>query len=161
MNWLRGSSGATFDDDDAFVPEHLPIPGSFLQGHEVLGGEDHVAVHLTAQDLFEEYGVYDVTFGYNLARLNLDQRHPDAGFRYALDAADRSILRAEFTPTTEFCPQADTLTTGAFRAWNRSEAVPYDVVMVRVAESHQSSEATNRRLRELEAEYRETGVLDQ
>ncbi|ELZ61003.1 hypothetical protein C467_01973 [Halorubrum hochstenium ATCC 700873] len=79
--------------------------------------------------------VYDMTFDCNLARLNLDTRHEDAGFRYAVERGDAPdtadavaaedaavgadrVLRAESTPTTAFCPQTHTLTVGAFRAWN-------------------------------------------
>jgi hypothetical protein len=47
----------------------------------VLVGDDHAAFHRLTRDIFEERGVHDATFGYNLARLNLDARHPDAGFR--------------------------------------------------------------------------------
>ena len=57
--------------------------------------------------------MYDVTFDYNLARLNLDTRHENAGYRYAEEADDPSVLRAEFTPTTPFCPQTHTLTVGS------------------------------------------------
>lgn len=76
-----------------------------------------------------------MTFDCNLARLNLDTRHEDAGFRYAVERGDAPdtadavaaedaavgadrVLRAESTPTTAFCPQTHTLTVGAFRAWN-------------------------------------------
>lgn len=142
-----GSRADRFDDIDQFVPEHLPDPDAFLDGHRVLDGDDHVAVHRVARDLFEARGVYDVTFGYNLARLNLDQRHPDAGFRYAVDRDDPSVLRAEFTPTTPFCPQSKTLTVGAFRAWNGlADRHDYDRVRVRVAPMHQQADAINAEL---------------
>jgi len=69
-----------------------------------------------------------MTFNYNLARLNLDTRHTGAGYRYAVERDDADdaveaedidrVLRAEFTPTTLFCPQTHTLTIGSFRAWN-------------------------------------------
>jgi len=91
MSFLGGSE-PQFDPADAFVPEHIPEPGAFLAGHDVLGGRDHVALHRTAADAFEEYGVYDATFGYNLARLNRDPRHTDAGFRYAEEADDPTTL---------------------------------------------------------------------
>jgi hypothetical protein len=167
-----GSDPETFDEDDAFVPEHLPKPGEFLEAQELLVGDDHVGVHEIARDLFEERGVYDMTFDYNLARLNLDSRHENAGFRYAeeRDSGDRgeggdgsdadAVLRAEFTPTTAFCPQTHTLTIGAFRAWNGlSERHDYDLVRIRAAPFHHQSESINERLRSLEAEYRETGEL--
>lgn len=99
--------GAHFDDRDAFVRETIPDPGPLLDGRTVLTDEDHVAVHDVARDVFEERGVYGATFGYNLAKLNRDRRHPGAGFRYATDVDDASTLLAEFTPTTPFCPQAD------------------------------------------------------
>ncbi|QLC35294.1 hypothetical protein EFA46_013585 (plasmid) [Halarchaeum sp. CBA1220] len=159
MRSFFGGGGAdeAFDDRGSFVPAHIPEPGPFLDDAEVLTGDDHVAVHETARECFEERGVYDVTFGYNLARLNLDQRHPDAGFRYGVDGDD---LRAEFTPTTEFCPQSDTLTVGAFRAWNGlEERHDYDLVRVRVAPSHQRADAVNDRLAALEDAYVETGEL--
>jgi hypothetical protein len=155
-----GSDDATFDEDGEFVPEHLPEPGTFLDGHDVLAGDDHVAVHDIARDLFEERGVYDMTFGYNLARLNVDTRHPGAGFRYAEEADDPAVLRAEFTPTTAFCPQTHTLTVGAFRAWNGlAERHDYEIVRIRAAPMHQESDAVNEQLRSLEAEYRETGTV--
>jgi len=159
LSGIRGDdSDSGFDPRDAFVDERLPDPGEFLTG-EVLTGRDHAAFHRLTQALFEERGVYDMTFGYNLARLNHDQRHPDAGFRYAREAED-SVLRAEFTPTTEFCPQSDTLTTGAFRAWNGlTDRHEYDLVKVRVAPMHHQSESINEKLRDLEAEFRETGEV--
>lgn len=143
----RGDDGETgFDDYDDFVPEHLPEPGPALADHDVLEGEDHVRIHQTARDIFEERGVYDSTFGYNLAKLNLDRRHPDAGFRYGVDG---SVLIAEFTPTTAFCPQSDVLTTGAHRAWNGiSDRHEFEQVEVRVAPMHQHSQAINRDLTE-------------
>lgn len=151
---------AAFDAYDEFVPEHLPEPGAFLEGHRTLWGRAHAAFHRLTRECFEERGVYDVTFGYNLARLNLDARHPDAGFRYAVEADDPAVLRAAFTPTTEFCPQSTTLATGAFRAWNGlRERHEYDLVRVRVDEMHHESAATNRHLEGLEATFLETGEL--
>ncbi|ELZ65679.1 hypothetical protein C457_16107 [Haloferax prahovense DSM 18310] len=147
-----GSRADRFDDSDQFVPEHLPDPDAFLDGHRVLEGDDHVAVHRVARELFEDRGVYDVTFGYNLARLNLDRRHPNAGFRYAEDRDDPSVLRAEFTPTTPFCPQSKTLTVGAFRAWNGlADRHDYDRVRVRVAPMHQQAGAINAELDAMDA----------
>lgn len=146
------SSGSTasFDDDDEFVPEHLPAPGPDLQAHEVLEGEDHIEVHRMVRAIFEDRGVYDSTFGYNLATLNLDQRHPDAGFRYAVDDG---VLHAEFTPTTAFCPQSSLLTKAAHRALNDlAERHEYDRVEVYVAPMHNNSEAINEELGHLPTE---------
>jgi hypothetical protein len=158
--------GLGSDSDDALAPEGEfdpdvnPTPGTFLDGHDVLAGEAHVAFHETTRDLFEERGVYDMTFGYNLADLNLDTRHTEAGYRYAVDAADSNVLRAEFTPTTPFCPQSHTLTIGSFRAWNGlRERHDYELVRVRVDQMHQRHGAINDELADLEAEFRETGEL--
>lgn len=152
--------GALFDSYDEFVPEHVPAPDQFLDGHDVLVGEEHLAFHRLTAELFEERTVYDMTFNYNLARLNLDTRHTNAGYRYARQADDHAVLRAEFTPTTPFCPQTHTLTIGSFRAWNGlSERHEYDLVRVRAAPMHQQSGAINGQLEELEAEYLETGAV--
>ncbi|WP_336337299.1 hypothetical protein [Haloarcula brevis] len=159
LSGLRGGSDVGFDGYGAFVADHLPDPGPFLSETAVLSGADHAAFHRLTMDLFDERGVYDMTFGYNLARLNLDHRHPDAGFRYGREA-DEQVLRAEFTPTTEFCPQSDTLTVGAFRAWNGlSECHEYDLVRVRVSGEHHQSADINDKLRRLETQYRQTGKL--
>ncbi|SEQ36209.1 hypothetical protein [Natrinema salaciae] len=160
----RSASGSAddggFDDRGTFVPEHVPKPGAFLAGHDVLEGEDHVAFHDVTRALFEERGVYDATFGYNLARLNLDRRHPDAGYRYAVDADDPTVLRAEFSPTTEFCPQAEALVTGSFRAWNGlSDRHEYALVRVRVRPTHHQSDSLNEALEDLETRYRESGSV--
>lgn len=147
-----------FDSDDEFVPEHLPEAGPLLADHDVLTGEDHVVVHRMATELFEERGVYDVTFGYNLAQLNLDTRHPDAGYRYAEKRDDPSVLCAVFTPTTAFCPQSETLTKASFRAWNGlSEKHEYDLVKVRVDPMHQQSQTVNNLLENWETRYLESG----
>lgn len=166
MNWLRGGDSREdhFDEPDEFVPEHLPEPDGFLEGHDVLTGDRHLEIHAIARERFEQYGVYDMTFGYNLAKLNRDQRHPDAGFRYGEPADGSNELLASFTPTTKFCPQSDTLGIGAFRAWNRAsdgEKANHgcDIVRVRVHDMHQASDSTNDRLRELEAEYERTGQV--
>ncbi len=161
--------GSTFDEWDVFVPEHLPEPGPFLEGHDVLTGDDHVAFRATTRDVFEARGVYDATFGYNLARLDLDTRHPGAGFRYASERRghserserdDPSVLRAEFTPTTRFCPGSETLAKGSFRAWNGlADENDYDIVRVRVAPMHDEAERINRVLSQLEEAYRETGEV--
>jgi hypothetical protein len=149
-----------FDDLSAFVPDHLPEPNGFLDGHDVLTGADHVDVHTVTEELFEERGVYDMTFGYNLARLNLDSRHPNAGYRYAEEIDDPTVLRAEFTPTTVFCPQTHTLTIGSFRAWNGlAEHHDYELVRVRAHQMHHESEAINETLTEIEAQYAETGEI--
>jgi hypothetical protein len=157
--FLSGHTDTGFDDYDVFVPEHLPEPGDVLADHATLTGRDHAAVHRLARELFEKRGVYDVTFGYNLARLNLDHRHPDAGFRYARDSDDPYVLWAEFTPTTEFCPQSDTLTVGAFRAWNGlTDRHEFAIVRVRVTDHHRET-AINARLADLDARYLDTGEV--
>ena len=169
---------ALFDGYDEFVADHLPRAGEFLDSHDVLAGADHIAFHRLTRECFEERGVYDMTFDYNLARLNLDTRHGDAGFRYAVERGDAAdavdladadgdafdgggvdrVLRAEFTPTTAFCPQTHTLTVGAFRAWNGlADRHEYDLVRVRAAPMHNQSEAVNERLAELEESFLETG----
>lgn len=149
-----------FDPYDSFVPDTLPEPGGFLDGHDVLTGRDHAAFHRLTRDLFEERAVYDMTFGYNLARLNLDTRHAAAGFRYAVDADDPAVLRAEFTPTTPFCPQSHTLTLGSFRAWNGlAERHEYDLVAVRVDEMHNEAVAINGELKRVEREFERTGTI--
>lgn len=155
----RGTDAdAEFDEAGSFVPAHLPEPGPFLADATVLTDEAHVAVHATARELFEARGVYDITFGYNLAKLNRDRRHADAGFRYGRE--DATTLRAEFTPTTDFCPQGDTLAKAAFRAWNGlAERHGYDLVRVRIRPTHQSSETVNAALRGLEETFVETGSL--
>lgn len=109
-----------FDSYDEFVSDHNPMPDRFLEGHDVVVGSDHIAFHRLTRKLFEERKVYDMTFNYNLARLNLDTRHKNAGYRYTVedqsteDAIDGEsvdrVLLAEFTPTTPFCPQTHTLT---------------------------------------------------
>lgn len=138
-----------FGPYDVFEADILPEPGPFLLDCDVLVGRNHVAFHRLTRRLFEERGVYDGTFGYNLARLNIDRQHPDAGFRYA-EQSD-AVLRAEFTPTTAFCPQADALVVGAYRAWNgRPNTHEYDRVRVRVTPSHRQSETMNERLATLE-----------
>jgi hypothetical protein len=162
----------TFDEYDEFRLGHLPEPGPFLRGTDVLTGEDHADFHRLTRDIFEERGVYDATFGYNLARLNLDSRHPDAGWRYAhalvgdesdaddaddvdeVDDArkedDSSVLLAEFTPTPEFCPQSESLTVGAFRAWNGlGDRHDYDRVLAAVSPMHHQSTEINEKLRKL------------
>ena len=150
----------TFAPEDAFTPAHLPDPGPFLAGADVLTGDEHVEFHATTRELFERRGVYDITFGYNLARLNRDTRHPDAGYRYAEDPENPGVLRAVFTPTTEFCPQTETLATGSFRAWNGcAEAHDYELVRVRVDPMHNEAETVNVALADLERKYRETGSL--
>lgn len=155
-----GGDENLFDDYDAFVPEHIPRVGEFLDGHDVLTGDQHNAFHKLTRDLFEERKVYDMTFNYNLARLNLDTRHENAGYRYAEQTDGSCVLRAEFTPTTPFCPQTHTLTMGSFRAWNGlSDRHDYDLVRVRAATMHHQSEAINDQLATLEAKYEETGTV--
>lgn len=156
-----GGGDASFDDAGTFVADHLPEPGPFLTEHDVLTGTEHCAVHATASSLFEERGVYDATFGYNLARLNLDQRHPDAGYRYAVDPSDgQRVLRAEFTPTTPFCPQSRALLVGSFRAWNGlTDRHSFDLVRVRVAPMHNESGVINDAVVELEQAFERTGTV--
>ena len=157
----RDGDGPEYDSYDELVPEHVPDPGPFLDG-DVLTGREHAAFHRATRDLFERRGVVDMTFGYNLARLNLDRRHPESGFRYAreTDSNGERVLRAEFTPTTEFCPQSDTLTLGAFRAWNGLDDYhEFDLVRVRVDPMHHQSATINGKLQQLETEYRETGEI--
>ena len=155
---FSGTDDAPFDRYHEFVRENLPEPGPFLDGHEILTGDRHTGFHRLTKRLFDERGVYDMTFGYNLARLNLDGRHPDAGYRYAEENDDRSTLRAEFTPTTPFCPQSHTLTIGSFRAWNGlSDRHEYDRVRVHVHPMHHQSAAINDRLDELDEQHRATG----
>lgn len=150
-----------FDEAGTYEPANVPEAGPFLVGHAVLTGRDHVEVHAHARDAFEEYGVYDATFGYNLARLNLDRRHTDAGLRYARDAADPTTLRVEFTPTTPFCPQSEALTRGTFRALNATAAHgPYESVLVRVHPMHNSADGINDALQRGEEHYEESGSLD-
>lgn len=147
-----------FDDYGEFVPDHIPEPGPFLEGHDVLTGDAHVTFHEVTKEVFEQRGVYDMTFNYNLARLNLDTRHENAGYRYAEEAGCNSVLRAEFTPTTPFCPQTHTLTKGSFRAWNgERDRHGYDLVKVRAAPMHHQSEGINAQLAERESQFRETG----
>ncbi|WP_255171563.1 hypothetical protein [Natrononativus amylolyticus] len=156
----RADRDDQFDEWDAFVPDHLPEPGPFLERHDLLEGAAHVAFHAVTRDLFEERGVYDATFGYNLARLNLDRRHPDAGYRYALES-EPAVLRAEFTPTTPFCPQADALTKGSFRAWNGlADRHEYDLVRVRVHPMHFQATVINDVLEREEHRLAESGTLE-
>lgn len=150
-----------FDNYDEFVSDHIPTPDEFLEEHDILVGNEHTAFHRITRELFEKRTVYDMTFNYNLARLNLDTRHTSAGYRYARQANDPSVLRAEFTPTTPFCPQTHTLTVGSFRAWNGlSDHHEFDIVRVRAAPMHHQTEAINERLEELEEAYQETGTID-
>ncbi|MFQ3293823.1 MAG: hypothetical protein ACI8VE_000889 [Natrialbaceae archaeon] len=144
-------SGGVFDEYDEFVPANIPEPGQFLHGEEILTGEEHLAFHTVTREIFEERGVYDMTFGYNLARLNLDTRHKNAGYRYARDSENSSVLRAEFTPTTPFCPQSNTLTRGSFHAWNGlADRHDFDLVRVRVDEMHDRAGEINETLATLE-----------
>ncbi|MFB6295652.1 MAG: hypothetical protein ABEH66_02280 [Halobacteriales archaeon] len=155
-----GTDGDLFDEYDEFVTAHIPPVGEFLQGHDVLTGTEHTTFHRLTKELFEERTVYDMTFNYNLARLNLDTRHENAGYRYAEESDDPSVLRAEFTPTTPFSPQTHTLTIGSFRAWNGlCDRHEYDLVRVRAAPMHHQSETINERLAVLESEYEETGTV--
>lgn len=156
-----GSGDDLFDEYDEFVPDHVPEPNVFLVDHDVLTGEKHLAFHEITRELFEERKVYDMTFNYNLARLNLDTRHENAGYRYAEESDDATVLRAEFTPTTPFCPQTHTLTKGSFRAWNGlSDRHDYDLVKVRADPMHHNADPINDELQHLEETYLETGDVD-
>jgi len=149
MSFLGGSE-PQFDPADAFVPEHIPEPGAFLAGHDVLGGRDHVALHRTAADAFEEYGVYDATFGYNLARLNRDPRHTDAGFRYAEEADDPTTLG----PSSRRLPPSvrrPNRSRGGRSALDAVDTHGYELVRVRVDASLDGSDAVNERLAKLES----------
>jgi len=149
-----------FDEYEEFAPGHIPDPNVFLEDHDVLTAEDHVVFHEITREAFEERKVYDMTFNYNLARLNLDTRHKAAGYRYAEETDDHSVLRAEFTPTTPFCPQTHTLTKGSFRAWNELDGRhDYELVKVRADPMHHESNAINEELEELEEKYLETGAV--
>lgn len=166
--FTQDDDDALFDSYDEFKSENIPTPNQFLEDHDVLTGRDHAAFHRLTKEVFEERKVYDMTFNYNLARLNLDTRHKNAGYRYAVeqesaddaikdDSVDR-VLRAEFTPTTPFCPQTHTLTIGSFRAWNGlAERHEYDLVRVRAAPMHHQSERINDQLAELDQKYLKTG----
>lgn len=150
-----------FDEYDEFVPAHIPEPGDFLQGHTLLTDDDHSSFHEITRDVFEERKVYDMTFNYNLARLNLDTRHTNAGYRYAEQADDPDVLRAEFTPTTPFCPQTHTLTIGSFRAWNGlSDRHSYQLVRVRAHRMHHQSDEINEQLAEIEEAYLDSGDVE-
>lgn len=157
-----GSSEETiFDSYSEFVPAHIPEPGVFLGDHPILDGWQHLAFHRLTRAIFEERTVYDMTFNYNLARLNLDTRHPNAGYRYAEEREDPGILRAEFTPTTPFCPQTQTLTLASFRAWNGlSEHHEYDLVRVRADQMHHRSGQINAQLQSIEERYESTGDIN-
>ncbi|GAB3027748.1 hypothetical protein GCM10025298_15320 [Natronobiforma cellulositropha] len=160
--FARGDTGGDFlEERSEWNADLLPEPGPFLEGHDVLTDDAHVAFHDLTHELFERRGVYDVTFGYNLAALNRDRRFPDAGFRYAVDAGDPAVLRAVFTPTTAFCPQAETLVKGSFRAWNGlGDDHDYDLVRVRVSPDHYQADAIAAELDTLEAAFLETGTVD-
>lgn len=152
-------SDPEFDPADEFVAEHLPAVDPFLADHDVLTGKEHASVHRQVAEAFEAHGVYDATFGYNLARLNRDPRHPDAGFRYAVERSDPTTLRATFTPTTAFCPQAEPLAVGAYRALNTVDAHGYDHVRIRVDDSLHGSGEINGRLKGFESSEEEPPAL--
>ncbi len=161
MFGLGASGDDCFDDVGEYVPANIPDPGPFLEGHPPLTDTDHIEVHDHAREAFEAYGVYDATFGYNLARLNLDRRHPGAGLRYAWDADDERVLRVEFTPTTPFCPQSESLTRGTFRALTATrERGDYEAGKVRVHPMHHAADAINESLVRGEERFAETGSLD-
>jgi hypothetical protein len=157
-----------FDSYDELVPNHNPVLDRILEGHDVLAGSNHIAFHPLTRELFEERKVYDITFNYYLARLNLNTRHKNGGYPYAVEDRDAKdaiddesvdrVLREEFTPTTPFSPPTHTLTIGSFRAWNGlSERHEYDLVRVQYSRIHHQSEAISDQLAELEQPYLETG----
>ena len=152
-----------YDTWDEFATEHLPDPGPFLEDHEVLEGDAHVDFHAITREVFESRHVYDATFGYNLAKLNLDRRHPDAGYRYAIDSADSSQVWAEFTPTTAFCPQATALLNGSFRAWNGEgdrDRHAYDLIRVRIRPTHHQADSINAELERAEQSFQKSGTIE-
>jgi hypothetical protein len=158
LPFVGGEDGPPLDDVDAFVPQHLPDPGPALADADVLTGEAHLAVHATVRGVFEERGVEDLSIGYNLADLNRDRRHPDAGLRYGT-AAGGDRLWAELTPATAFCPGAHAVARGAFRALNAErERLDVERVRVRVRE-HLRADAIDEGLAALDAAFRETGTL--
>lgn len=158
MLFDRLSRSSKLDDWAEFVPEHLPAPGPHLDGHDVLAGDDHVDLHQRVRDVFELRGVYDAAYGYNLARLNLDRRYPDAGLRYAVAAGDEDCLRVAFTPTTAVCPETASLAPAILRATTEEE-IGYDRVRVRVTPRYQHADRVNETLRELETVADERGSL--
>lgn len=158
MPFDRLSRGSHLDDWEEFVPEHLPAPGPHLEDHDVLAGRAHVEFHQRVRDVFERRGVYDAAYGYNLARLNLDTRFPDAGLRYAAAAGDEDCLRVAFTPTTAVCPETASLAPAILRATTEEE-VGYDRVRVRVTARYQYADRVNETLQELEAVADERGSL--
>lgn len=148
------SDNDRFDRYDEYVSATVPEPGWFLSGQDVLTDAEHIQFHQTTRDLFEEVKLYDVSFDYNLARLNLDDRHPNAGFRYAVETESDGVLRAEFTPKTQFCPQTLTITKASFRALNGlSDQHEYDLVRIRVDQMHYKAGGINKILRQQEEAY--------
>jgi hypothetical protein len=79
------SSDDGFETYDSFLTAEVPEPGPFVQCQEIFAGTEDAAFHRLSKRLFDDRGVYDVTFGYKLARLNLDPRHPGNGYRYAIE----------------------------------------------------------------------------
>ncbi len=106
---------------------------------------------MTGPDVFDDTAADHERFEAELVA------HDEDAARVATADVDR-VLRAEFTPTTPFCPQTHTLTIGSFRAWNGlSDRHEYDLVRVRAAPMHHQSEAISEQLAELEETYLETG----
>jgi hypothetical protein len=123
--------------EPGFDASRLPEPGPFLREGRVLVGAAHDAVHARSRELFAERGVHDATFGYNLAALNRDARHPDAGVRYA-ECEGGDALRVAFTPTSPFCPQAVPLARGVAAAWRSAD--DYGRVRVRLCDHRADGE---------------------
>lgn len=60
-----GSSddGDLFGEYEQFDPEYIPESGWFLSGHNVLVDDAHTEFHEVTKEIFDDRGVYDMTFG--------------------------------------------------------------------------------------------------
>lgn len=160
----RFTRNGFLDDWDEYRPDTLPAPGAHLDGHDVLTGERHLELHRSVRDVFERRGVYDAAYGYNLARLNLDTRFPDAGLRYAVEerpaSPEQEVLRVAFTPTSAVCPETVSLAPGILRALTAEAGdVGSDRVRVRVTGRYQHADRLNAVLRDLEQVAQERGSV--
>lgn len=63
----------------------------------------------TDEATVQEVGVYDMTFGYNLAQFNFDHRHPSAGYRYTEDIVERGTLHPNHAVLSAEPPTDDRL----------------------------------------------------